>query len=132
MTAVGDGDEELDLRDCWVVSQGSNGERGKKGKRRKQEKEGGSFRVLGELLFCTREEAEAHLWEALRERDDGDDGDDGDDEGEEGGDKGEGCEKGGEVGIDKGGETEGDTGGEKGGARSKDAPRQPPPPLEEG
>ena len=83
----------------------------------------GTFRVPGELLFCTREEAEAHLREALRA---GDDGDDGDDEGDEGGDKGQGGDKGGEVGGDKGGEKEGDTGGEKGGAGSKDEPRQPP------
>ena len=39
----------------------------------------------GGFLFLTREEAEAHLQEALRE---GDDGDDGDDEGDEVGDKG--------------------------------------------
>ena len=104
----------LDLGDWLVVSQGSNGEGGKKGKKRKREKDRGTFRVPGELLFRTREEAEARLREALREGDDGDGGDDGDDEGDEGGDKGEG----GEVGGDKG--------GEKGGAGSKDAPRQPP------
>ena len=69
-----------------MVSQGSNGEGGKKGKKRKREKEGGTFRVPGECLFLTREEAEAHLREALRE---GDDGDDVDDEGDEGGDKGQ-------------------------------------------
>ena len=77
----------LDPGDWWVVSQGSNGEggkKGKKGKKRKREQEGGTFRVAGELLFRTREEAEAHLREALGE------GDDGDDEGGEGGDKGGG------------------------------------------
>ena len=100
---------------------GSNDEGGKKGKKRKREKEGGTFRVPGELLFRTREEAEAHLWEALRDADDGDEGDDGDDEGDEGCDKGEG-----EVGGDKGAEKEGGTRGEKGGAGSKDEPRQPP------
>ena len=93
VTVLGDGDEELDAGDWWVVSQGSNGEGGKKGKKRGREKEGGTFRVPGELLFLTREEAEAHLREALREGDDGDDSDDGDDEndgddeGDEGGEK---------------------------------------------
>ena len=88
---LGDWDEELDPGDWWVVSQGSTGERGekgKKGKKRKREKEGGTFRVPGELLFRTPEEAEAHLRAALEERDDGDNGDDGDDEGDEGDDKG--------------------------------------------
>ena len=44
------------------------------------------------------------------------------------GDKGvaQGGKEGGEERVDKGGEKEGDTGGEKGGARIKDAPRQPP------
>ena len=75
--------------------QGSNMEGGKKGKKvkkRKREQEGGTFRVAGELLFRTREEAEAHLREALGEGHDGDDRDDGDDEGDEGdkGDKGGG------------------------------------------
>ena len=123
VTVLGDWDKELDLGEWWVVSQGSNGEgeggkKGKKGKKRKREKEGGTFRVPGELLFRTREEAEAHLREALAAGDEGDDGDDGDDEGDEGGDKGEGIDKGGEVGGDKG--------SEKGGAGSKDEPRQPP------
>ena len=119
----------MDLGDLWVVSQGSNGEVGMKAKKRKRGKEGGTLWVPGELLFCTREEAEAHLWQALREGDHGDDGDDrvdGDDKGDEGDDKGEGGDKGGEVGGDQGGEKERDTGGEKGGAGSKDAPRQPP------
>ena len=102
---------------------GERGKKGKKGKKRKREKEGGTFRVPGELLFRTREEADAHLRAAFEE---GDDGDDGDDEGNQGDDKREGGDKGGEVGGDKGGEKEGDTGGEKGGAESKDAPRQPP------
>ena len=80
VTVLGDGDEELDPGDWWVVSQGSTGEgeKGKKGKKRKWEKEGGTFRVPGELLFRTPEEAEAHLQAAL-ERDDTDDGDYGDD-----------------------------------------------------
>ena len=126
VTVLGDWDEERDLGDRWVVSQGSTGEgggKGKKGKKRKREKDGGTFRVPGELLVRTPEEAEAHLRAALVERDDGDDGDD---EGDEGDDKGEGVDKGGEVGGDKAGEKEGDTGGEKGGAGNKDAPRQPP------
>ena len=97
VTVLGDWDEELDP--------------GKMGKKRKREKEGGTFRVPGGLLFRTREEAEAHLREALGAGDDGDDGDDRDDEGDDGGDKGEGGDKGGEVGGDKGGEKEGDTGG---------------------
>ena len=79
--------------------------------------------VRGRGSSCTREEAEAHLREALKE---GDDGDDGDDKGHQGDDKGEGGDKGDEEGGDKGGEKEGDTGGEEGGAGSKDTPRQPP------
>ena len=131
VTVLEDWDEELDLWEWWVVSQGSNGEgeegkKGKKGKKRKRQKEGGTFRVPGELLFLTREEAEAHLWEALGGGDDGDDRDDGNDEGDEGGDKGEEGDKGGEVEGDMGGEKEGDTGGENGGSGSKDEPRQPP------
>ena len=124
VTVLGDGDEEW-----WVVlhgSTGKGGQKGKKGKKRNPENEGGTFRVPGELLFCTPEKAHAHLWAALEERDNGDDGDDGDDEGHEGDDKGEGGDKGGEVGGYKGGEKEGDTGVEKGGAGSKDAPRQRP------
>ena len=107
VTVLGDWDEELDLGEWWVVSQGSNGEGGKKRKKvkdRKREQEGGTFRVAGEHLFLTREEAEAHLREALEEADDGDNGVDRDDEGDEGGDKQEGGDKWGEVGGDKGGE----------------------------
>ena len=116
VTVLGDWDEELDPGEWWVVSQGSNGEgeggkKGNKGKKRKREKEGGTFRVAGDLLFLTREEAEAHLPEALEAGDDGDDGHDGDDEEDEGGDRGEGGDKGGEAGGDKEGEKEGDTGG---------------------
>ena len=64
VTVLGDGDEKLDPGEWWVVSQGSNGEgvggkMGKKGKKRKREQEGGTFRVPGELLLRTREEAEA-------------------------------------------------------------------------
>ena len=90
VTVLGDWDEELNPGDWWVVSQGSNGEGGKKGKKRKREKEGGTFRVPGGLLFRTRQEGEAHLREGLREGDNGDNGDDGDDEGDEGGDNGGG------------------------------------------
>ena len=84
-----------------MVSQGSNregGKKGKKGKKRKWEQEGGTYRVAGELLFRTREEAEGRLRGALTGGDDGDngdDGDDGDDEGDEGGDQGEGGDRGG-------------------------------------
>ena len=77
---------------------GRGGENGEKGKKRKREQEGGTFRRAGDLLFRTREEAEAQLREALGEGDDGefgDDGDDGDDEGDEGGDKGGGGLQGG-------------------------------------
>ena len=131
MRVFGNRDEELDPGEWWVVLQGSNGEgvggkKGKKGKKRKREKEGGTFRVPGELVFRTQEEADAHLREPLGAGDNGDGGDDGDDEGDEGGDKGEGGDKEGEVGGDKGDEKEGDTGGEKGYAGSKDEPRQPP------
>ena len=103
-------------------SRGGGGEKGKKGKKSKREKEGGTFRVPGELLFRTRGEAEARLREDLKE---GDDRDDGDDEGDECDDKGEGGDKGGEEVGTKGCENEGDTGGEKAGVGSKDAPRQP-------
>ena len=65
VTMLGDWDQELDPGEWWVVLQGSNGEGGKKGKKRKREKEGGTFRVPGGLLFRTREDAEAHLREAL-------------------------------------------------------------------
>ena len=59
VTVLGDWDEELDPGEWRVVSQGSNGEGGKKGKKRKpdKEKEGGPFRVRGELLFLTRKGA---------------------------------------------------------------------------
>ena len=128
VTVLGDWDEELDLGEWWVVSHGSNGEGGKKrkkGKKRKREQEGGTFRVAGELLYRTWEEAEAYLREALGE---GDDGDDGDDEGDERdkGDKGGVARRvrwGGDTG---GGEKEWGTGREKGGAESKDEARQPP------
>ena len=71
-------------------SQGSNGKGGKKGKRgkkRAKQKAGGSFRVRGELLFRTREEAEAHFWAALAEA--GDDVDNGHNEEVGDDDKGE-------------------------------------------
>ena len=77
VTVLGDWDEELDPGDWWVVSRGSTGEggeKGQKGKKRKREKEGGTFRVPGELLFRTPEEVEAHLRAALEGRDDGNDG----------------------------------------------------------
>ena len=66
VTVLGDWDEELDPGEWWVVLQGSNGEgeggkKGKKGKKGKREKEGGTFRVPGELLFHTREEASGDL-----------------------------------------------------------------------
>ena len=61
-------------------STGERGEKGKKGKKRTREKERGTFRVAGELLFHPPEEAEAPVRAALEERDDGDDGDDEGDE----------------------------------------------------
>ena len=64
------------------VHRGGGGKKGKKGKNRRREKEGGTFRVAGELLFLTREEADAHLRAALEEGKDADDGDDRDDEGD--------------------------------------------------
>ena len=56
VTVLGDWDEELDPGEWWVVSngEGEGGKKGKKGKKRKREKEGGTFRVPGELLFRTR------------------------------------------------------------------------------
>ena len=82
----------------------------------------------GELLFCTREDAEAHRRAALAEGDDGRDRDNGGDEEEEQGDKGgeEGGEKGDEKEGEMWGKKEGDREGEKGGSGSKDAPPQPP------
>ena len=67
VTVLGDWDEELDPGDRWVVSQGpmgTGGEKGKKGTKRKREKDEGTFRVPDELVFRTREEAEARLQEA--------------------------------------------------------------------
>ena len=130
MTVLDDWDKELDPVAWCVVSLGSNGEggkKGKKGKKRKREQEGGTFRVAGGLLFLTREEAEAHLREALGAGDDGDSRNDGDDEGNESGDKGEGGDKGGEVGGDEGGEKEADMGFEKGVSRAQMSPGKPPP-----
>ena len=109
VTVFGDGDEELDPGDWWVVSQGCNGEegeKGKKGKKRKREhgreqEDGGTFWVVGELLIRTREEAETRLREALEK------GDDGDDKGGGGDDNGEGLDKGGDKGGEDGGEEEG-------------------------
>ena len=83
----------------WVVAHGSNGEGGKKGKNRKREKEGVTFRVPGELLFLTQEEAVAHHREALGDSD----GDDGDVEGGKGNDKGEGGDKRSQEGGEDGG-----------------------------
>ena len=95
------------------MSQGSTGEGGekrKKGKTRKRKKEGGTFRVPRRLLFRTREDPEAPLRKTFGEGNDGEDGDDGDDEGDQRDGKGEGGDKGGEVGGDKGCEEEGHTG----------------------
>ena len=64
VTVLGDWNQELDPGEWWVVSQGSNGaagKKGKKGKKRNRDQEGGTFRMAGELVFLTREEAEAHL-----------------------------------------------------------------------
>ena len=53
MTVLGDWDQELHPGEWWVVSQGSNEEGGEKVKKRKRKKEGGTFRVPGELPFHT-------------------------------------------------------------------------------
>ena len=130
MTVLGDWDEELDPGELWVVSQGSNGEggkKGKKGKKRWRKREGGTIRMLGELLFTSREEAEAHIREALGAGDDGDNRDDGDDEGDKGGDKGEGRHKGGEVGGDKGVRRKGTKGVTRGVPGARMSPGNPPP-----
>ena len=47
---------------------------------RRREKEGGTFRVPGELLFRTRDEGRCPPLGGLGKGDDGDDGDDGYDE----------------------------------------------------
>ena len=93
LRVLGDWDDELGRTGGWCRRgpMGRGGEKGKKGKKRKREKEGGTFWVPGELLLHTREDAEAHLWEALKE---GDDWDDGDDKGDEGDDKGGGVTRG--------------------------------------
>ena len=91
--------------------EGEGGKKRKKGKKRKREKEGGTFRVPGELLFRIRE--------ALGAGDDGDDGDDGNDEGDKCVDKGE---RG-----DKGGEKEVDTGVRRGVPGARMSPGKPPP-----
>ena len=123
VTVLGDWDEELDPGEWCVVSQGSNGEGGggKKGKKRKQEQEGGTFRVAGELLFLTRDKAEANHREALGEGDDGDDGDDG---GDEGGDKGGGGGKGGEVWVTRGVRSKGTRGARRGVPGARMSPRR--------
>ena len=128
MTVLGDRDEELDPGEWWVVLQGSNGEgeggeKGKKGKKRKREKEGGTFRVPGELLFRTREEAEAHLRAALGP---GGDGDDGDDEGDEGGDKG-GLTRRVRWGMARGVRRKGTRGVRRGVPGARMSPGNPPP-----
>ena len=91
------------------MSQGPNsgGEKKGKGKRRKREKDAGTFRVPGGLLFKTREEAEQYLREAIGDDSDGDKWDDEGDGSDEGEDKGDGCDKrggkGGEEGSPQGG-----------------------------
>ena len=110
-----------------VAGPPGRGEKGKQGKKRKREKEGGTFRVQGELLFRTLEEADAHLRAALEERDDGHDRDDGDDEAAEVGDKGEGGDKGGEVGGDKGVRRKGTPGERRGVPGARMRPGNPPP-----
>ena len=129
VTVFGDWDEELDPGDWSVVSQGSNGEGGKgeEGEEEEAGEKGGHQRVLGELLFRTREEAHIHLRASAEEGEYRDDGDDGDDEEDGADDKVEWGDKGGEDKGDKGGKKEGETGAEKGGTGSKDTPRQTPP-----
>ena len=132
---LGDWDEEVDPRGWWVASVGSTGEGGERLRRRGRRgrgERGGTVRVPGELLIRTHEEAGAHFWEPLKEGNDGHGGDDGYDERDQGDDKGAGGDKGADEGGDEGVEKEADTGAENGGAGSKDAPRQPPPPHAEG
>ena len=60
VTVLGDCNEEVDPGEWWVVSQGPMGKgerRGRRGRRESGSKKGGTFRVAGELLFRTREEA---------------------------------------------------------------------------
>ena len=129
VTVLGDWDEELRPKEWWVVSQWSEGGQGKKGKNGKKGKTrkrgGGTFRVPGDLLFLTREDAEVDLREALEESD----GDNGDDEGGGGDNKGgdKRGEEGGGPGGDKGGEKEGDTGVRKGVPGARMRPGSPPP-----
>ena len=70
--------------------QWGGGEKGGKGKKRKREKEGGIFRVPGELVFRPREEAEARLQEGVGDSN----GHDGNYEGGGSDDKGEEGDKG--------------------------------------
>ena len=81
--------------------------------------------VPRELLFRTREEAEAHLREALGAGDDRDDGDDGDDVGDEGGDKGGGLKRGVTRGVRRKG-TRG-VGVRRGVPGARMSPGNPPP-----
>ena len=78
------------------------GEEKKKGKKRKREKKAGTFRVPRELLFRTREEANAHLRAALEEGGDGDNGDDGVDEGDQMMTRGRGVTRGVRWGVTRG------------------------------
>ena len=110
-----------------MVSQGSigeAGEKGRKGKKGKREKEGGTFRVPGELLFRTREEAEAHLRAAL---DKWDDGDDGNDEGDEGDTRGRGVTRGVRWGLTRGVTGKGKRGVRRGVPGARMHPGNPPP-----
>ena len=107
-------------------SNGEGGKKGKKGKKRKREQEGGTFRVAGELLCLTREEAEAHLREALREGDHGHDGMTGMTRGTKVVTKGRGVTRGVRWGVRRAVRRKGTRGVRRGGAGSKDEPRQPP------
>ena len=119
-----------------MASQGCNGKGGKKekrGQKRTTRKEGGSFRVRGELLFRTREEAEAHLWAALAEA--GDDVDNGHDEEVGNDDKGEQVDKGGDKGgqewvrrgVRRGLRRKGTRGPKRGVSGARMRPGNPPP-----
>ena len=75
------------------VHRGGGGE-GEEWEEEEAGERGGHLPRTGELLLCTRAEAEAHFREDSEGGDDGDDGDDSDDEVDQGDDKGGGVTRG--------------------------------------
>ena len=91
---------------CCRGQLGGRGRTRRTGRKARERGGGGGFRVTGDLLFLTEEEAEAYHREALKESN-GDNGDDEECGGDRDHDKGEGDDE----GFGKGGEKEGTRGG---------------------